>query len=47
MSKASQLGETLKGRELNKGFGGKTSNACAQFAFLAKPEEKPSLLTVD
>ena len=35
-----------KGRELNKGFGGKTSNVCAQFAFLAKPEEKPSLLTV-
>lgn len=40
-----QLGETLKGHELNKGFGGKASNACAQFAFLATPEEKPSLLT--
>ena len=39
------MGETLKGIELNKGFGGKASNACAQFAFLATPEEKPSLLT--
>lgn len=39
------LGETLKGIRLNKGFGGKASNACAQFAFLATPEEKPSLLT--
>ena len=39
------LGETLKGIGLNRGFGGKASNACAQFAFLATPEEKPSLLT--
>ncbi|OHT09377.1 kinase, pfkB family protein [Tritrichomonas foetus] len=38
-------GETLKGIDLNRGFGGKASNACAQFAFLATQDEKPSLLT--
>ena len=38
-------GETIKGIELNRGFGGKASNACAQYAFLAKTAEKPHLLT--
>ncbi|KAH0786639.1 kinase, pfkB family protein [Histomonas meleagridis] len=39
------LGETLKGNELNRGYGGKASNACAQYAFLAGESHKPSLLT--
>lgn len=39
------LGETLKGNELQRGYGGKASNACAQYAFLATPDQMPLLLT--
>lgn len=39
-------GETLKGNSLVRGFGGKASNACAQFAFLTSDARaKPQLLT--
>ena len=39
-------GETLHGIGLNRGFGGKAPNACAQFAFLSDEKHKPQLLTV-
>lgn len=45
-SRLPQYGETLQGESLNKGFGGKASNACAQFAFLAEGSTPPQLLTV-
>jgi ribokinase len=38
-------GETIHGIKLSRGFGGKASNACAQYAFLASDHEKPYLLT--
>lgn len=39
-------GETFKGNSLARGFGGKSSNACAQYAFLTSEEtQKPQLLT--
>lgn len=39
------LGETIHGIRLDKGFGGKAPNACAQFAFLSDDSLKPNLLT--
>lgn len=39
------IGETIHGIALNRGFGGKSSNACAQFAFLSDESLKPNLLT--
>lgn len=40
------VGETIHGVGLNRGFGGKAPNACAQFAFLSDETNKPHLLTV-
>lgn len=39
------LGETIHGISLAHGMGGKASNACAQFAFLADKDHKPVLIT--
>jgi ribokinase len=39
-------GETIHGIGLNRGFGGKAPNACAQFAFLSDETNRPNLLTV-
>jgi ribokinase len=38
-------GETIAGTKLSRGFGGKASNACSQYAFLASDADPPSLLT--
>lgn len=40
-----KVGETIHGIELEHGYGGKASNACAQFALLCDNKMKPSLLT--
>ena len=40
-----QVGETIHGIGLNRGFGGKAPNATAQFAFLSDENHKPQLLT--
>ena len=40
-----ETGETIHGIGLNRGFGGKAPNACAQFAFLSEEGHKPALLT--
>lgn len=39
------IGETVHGIGLERGYGGKASNACAQFAMLCDSNMKPSLLT--
>ena len=44
-SRLPNIGETIHGIGLNRGFGGKASNACAQFAFLCDNSTKPKLLT--
>lgn len=38
------LGETLHGTSLARGYGGKAANACAQFAFLSE-NSKPTMIT--
>ena len=40
-----QLGETLQGINMYRGFGGKASNACVQYAFLSEGSNSPKLLT--
>ena len=39
-----ELGETLHGTRLDRGFGGKASNACVQFAYLSQ-DNKPNMIT--
>jgi ribokinase len=44
-SRLPRPGETIHGISLSRGIGGKGSNSCAQFAFLATEAESPFLLT--